>query len=259
MMKILMATTAIAIMLGAAPGYAQTLPAPPATSVPPARSVQLPGQVDVQKLIGRNVTNPQNETIGEIESVMVDLDGKVRSVIIGVGGFLGMGERHVAVRWDSLTATPDGQKIVMTTTKEQLKSLAPYTYADATQRRSVFTERLANTGAPPLASGSSAMPATSFGTVSVSDLMGLNIRNAANETIGEIKDVVMSADGKVQEVIVGVGGFLGMGERYVSIGWNQLRIGRGSDNAFAAHISATAEQLKAMPAYKHEKSVWIRS
>lgn len=253
MMKILMATTAIAMMLGAAPGYAQTSP------TAPAASMQLPGQVNVQKLIGRNVTNLQNETVGEIESVIVDSDGKIRSVIVGVGGFLGMGERHVAVRWDSLTMAPDGDKIVLATTKEQLKSFAPYSFADASQRRSVFSERLPGSGTPPLASGPSAMPATSSGSISVTDLMGLNIRNASNETIGEIKDVVMSADGKVQEVIVGVGGFLGMGERHVAIGWSQLRIGRGSDNVMAAQISATAEQLKAMPAYKYDKNIWVRS
>jgi len=253
MMKILMATTGVAMMLVTAPVYAQTTP--PA----PAASVQMPGQINVQKLIGRSVTNPQNETVGEIESVIVDADGKVRTVIVGVGGFLGMGERHVAIRWDSLTSTQDGDKIMMSTTKEQLKTFPPYTYADAAQRRSVFTERLASTGTPPLANAPSVMPTTSFGTVSVSDLMGLNIRNAANETIGDIKDVVMTADGKVQAVIVAVGGFLGMGERYVSLPWEQLRIGRGSDNAIAAHFGATTDQLKAMPAYKNEKNSWIRS
>ncbi len=147
----------------------------------------------------------------------------------------------------------------MSTTKEQLKTLPPYTYADATQRRSVFVDRMNSAGTPALSNAPSAMPTASIGSLSVSDLMGLNIRNAANETIGEIKDVVLSSDGKVQEVIVGVGGFLGMGERYVSIAWDQLRVGRSGDNTVAAQVSATAEQLKAMPAYKRDKTMWIRS
>ncbi len=253
MMKILMATTGVAMMLIATPTLAQTSPAMPASSV------QLPGQIDVQKLIGRTVTNPQNETVGEIESVIVDAGGKVRSVIVAVGGFLGMGERQVAVQWDSLTLSPNGDKIVMATTKEQLKTFPPYTFADAAQRRSVFAERVGPAGMPPLVTAPAGMPTSALGAISVSDLMSLKIRNGANETIGDIKDIVMSSEGKIQDVIVGVGGFLGMGERYVAIAWDQLRIARSGDNTVAAHINSTMEQLKAMPAFKHDRNVWVRS
>ena len=54
------------------------------------------------KLIHMNVNNAQNEKIGDIKDLMLDKNGKVNTVAIGVGGFLGMGERDVAVKFDRL-------------------------------------------------------------------------------------------------------------------------------------------------------------
>ena len=54
------------------------------------------------KLIGMNVYNDQNEKIGTIKDLMVDKSGNIASAVIGVGGFLGMGERDVAVKFADL-------------------------------------------------------------------------------------------------------------------------------------------------------------
>ena len=54
------------------------------------------------KLIGVNVYNDANEKIGDINDVILDKSGKVENVILGVGGFLGMGEHYVAVAYDKL-------------------------------------------------------------------------------------------------------------------------------------------------------------
>ena len=91
----------------------------------------MPSGADAKKLIGRNVKNPQNETVGEIESVYINADGKVDSVILGVGGFLGVGERHVRVAWKDLRISDNGEKVVINATKDELKGMAPYTYRDA--------------------------------------------------------------------------------------------------------------------------------
>src|SRR6185437_10584549 len=60
------------------------------------------GQWQASKLIHMNVYNAQNEKIGDIKELMLDKNGKVNTVAIGVGGFLGMGERDVAVKFDQL-------------------------------------------------------------------------------------------------------------------------------------------------------------
>ena len=60
------------------------------------------GEWQSSKLIHMNVYNAQNEKIGDIKELMLDKSGKVENVVIGVGGFLGMGEHDVAVNFDRL-------------------------------------------------------------------------------------------------------------------------------------------------------------
>jgi hypothetical protein len=56
----------------------------------------------VDRLEDVEVFNDQNEKIGTIEDVLIDEQGRVGGVVVSVGGFLGMGERHVAVSFSSL-------------------------------------------------------------------------------------------------------------------------------------------------------------
>jgi len=56
-----------------------------------------PAAVDAAKLIGRNIVNTNEDTVGEIDSIVIDQSGKVRYVIVGVGGFLGICKKEVAM------------------------------------------------------------------------------------------------------------------------------------------------------------------
>src|SRR6201996_339357 len=56
-----------------------------------------------------------------------------------------------------------------------------------------------------------------------SKLGGVNVYNEANEKIGDINDVILDKVGKVENVILGVGGFLGMGEHYVAVAYDKLK------------------------------------
>ncbi len=60
------------------------------------------GQWRTSKLVGLNVYNDNNEKLGDINELLIDQSGKVQAVVIGVGGFLGMGEHNVAVAFDKL-------------------------------------------------------------------------------------------------------------------------------------------------------------
>ena len=60
------------------------------------------GEWRASKLVGVNVYNEANEKIGDINEVILDKSGKAANVILGVGGFLGMGEHYVAVAYDKL-------------------------------------------------------------------------------------------------------------------------------------------------------------
>jgi len=78
----------------------------------------------------QNVYDTRNNKIGEIKDLLVDNGGKVNAVIVGVGGFRGVGEKNVAVAFPSLkVAEKDGKRyLVLYTTKEALKSAPGYTY-----------------------------------------------------------------------------------------------------------------------------------
>jgi len=67
------------------------------------------------KLIGLDVYNQQNNKIGDIKELLLDKDGKVTQVAIGVGGFLGMGEHDVAVKWTDLKFSNEPVKSSTTT------------------------------------------------------------------------------------------------------------------------------------------------
>lgn len=97
------------------------------------------GQAQAQELIGADVKNAENETIGEVESVHIDQSGMVSNIIVSVGGFLGLGSRDVALSWNDLQVAEGGQSVTTTMTKEQLKNLPEYQYSDSSQRGKVFS------------------------------------------------------------------------------------------------------------------------
>lgn len=74
------------------------------------------GQWRASKLIGVNVYNDNNEKIGEIEELIVDKSSKVENVVLGVGGFLGMGEHYVAVPMEKLKWVDQPVRTSSTTT-----------------------------------------------------------------------------------------------------------------------------------------------
>jgi hypothetical protein len=64
-------------------------------------------RLEVQGILGKEVRSDANENMGRIVDVIVDRSGQVRAAIIDVGGFLGVGNRKVAVAWNALRFPPD--------------------------------------------------------------------------------------------------------------------------------------------------------
>jgi len=78
----------------------------------------------------QNVYDPSDAKIGEISDVLVNKDGKVEAFIVAVGGFLGIGEKDVAVPFDAIHATERDGKwwLTMNATKDALKGAAGYKF-----------------------------------------------------------------------------------------------------------------------------------
>ncbi len=133
----------------AAPALAQTNPPAGSTAAPPAASTtapasgpmstgnwmtqEQPGQWRASKLEGLNVYNQNNEKIGDISELLVDDSGKIQAVVVGVGGFLGMGERDVAIPFDQIKFVNEPRAVATTaTTTDPNAPAAPRAPATAT-------------------------------------------------------------------------------------------------------------------------------
>jgi sporulation protein YlmC with PRC-barrel domain len=135
MSKLLYASTALALALSASVAGAQTAqPLPPAAAPGPAAKVlpSVPSDaMTVTRWHKQNVYDPSDVKIGAVEDVLVDRDGKIVAFIVAVGGFLGMGEKDVAVPFDAVQfKTKDNNKFypVMNTTKDALKNAPGHKY-----------------------------------------------------------------------------------------------------------------------------------
>jgi hypothetical protein len=89
------------------------------------------------------------------------------------------------------------------------------------------------------------------GAIKGSTLINMDVRNNADEKIGDINDVIVSADGKVQQVIISVGGFLGVGARKVAVAWNDVKV---DANADVAWVNMSKEQLSQVPPYQDRRT-----
>ena len=77
----------------------------------------------VDWITGTTVTSPNGENIGSINDLIVDGDtGQMKAAVIGVGGFLGIGEKQIALPWEELTINSDAQEITSDLTQEEAGS-----------------------------------------------------------------------------------------------------------------------------------------
>ncbi len=85
------------------------------------------------KLIGANVYGPNEKSIGDVNDVLIDKDGRVTAIVVGVGGFLGVGEKNVALPFRALNvkrkqSSSTIDKITVSYTKNQLKNAPSFAY-----------------------------------------------------------------------------------------------------------------------------------
>lgn len=306
-MRKLLATTAF-VALTATGVFAQTTtqPAEPTQSAPatqpsvtqdPGKLVELNNGHLASNLIGETVydgVGNDAKNIGDVNDVVIGPDGKVQSIVIGVGGFLGIGEKDVAVDYSTLKwAERTGDRwIVVETTAEQLKAQpefdeAPFlptpavkvsdgapppaaTPAPADQTAAAPApvdaakpaEETAQAPAADEAKPAEAQDATNtaavdkstlkpleVGAIKAEEFVGTTVYGADDANVGEIGDVILGADQKVDAVIMDVGGFLGMGEKPVAVGMDNLTFMTDENGKRYLYTAFTKEQLDAAPAY----------
>jgi sporulation protein YlmC with PRC-barrel domain len=112
---------------GTTPGDTAANPTTPATEdtaqAPAAGgdylTAQSPEQISANTYLGQAVYNSADESIGKISDLIMEKDGGITAAVVGVGGFLGIGEKWVAVPFEkiSITQVPDTDDVKLTTTE----------------------------------------------------------------------------------------------------------------------------------------------
>jgi len=95
-------------------------------------------------------------------------------------------------------------------------------------------------------------------TFLTSDLTGATVYSPQDEVIGDVNDVIVSRDGKVDGLVVGVGGFLGIGEKSVAIKMSEIKM-MDTDTGIKLVMNANKDQLAAAPAFKSKTQMKAES
>lgn len=271
------------------------------------------------------------DDIGEINDVLLDSEGNVKAVILGIGGFLGMGERDVSVNMDEIRiVTEEGDSddrfLVVNTSKEMLEKAPAFERMDdeadmeaeadmdanadmkadtdmaatdmnaeaevdtetemeadaealaneaemEAKEAAAETEQAVDKATTEMADGANELeqdmerpmltaPAVERegytnatvedrNALTAEDLEGSYVYGANDETVGEIGALVMGDNGEVGQVVINVGGFLGIGEKPVAVTWDELQIMKNAEgDDFRIYIDSSEEALEAQPEYQ---------
>ena len=268
MIRKLLTTTAVVTLLSSgllvsgAHSEDATKPANATQNTAPTAAVAVPDGSLVSKIMGAAVYNSaadNAEKIGDVNDIVLAKDGKAKFIIIGVGGFLGIGEKNVAYDFSKAEwVEKNGSRwLVAKTTKEDLQAQAnfdtkAYDTVAAPSAAPAVTDSTATAAIDK--SALTEMPADK---ISAENLIGTTVYGADDAKVGEIGDIVLSTDKKVDAIVVDVGGFLGIGEKSVAVGMEKLKFMIDKNGNRYLYTNLTKAQLEAQAAY--DKSTYAQN
>lgn len=218
------------------------------------------------------------DDIGTINDTILSQDGRVRGVLVDIGGFLGIGAKTVMVDMNTISFVPNDETVedlsdfyaVAGVTRDQLEALpdwseeslvAGYPWSDtAMQTGSAMETDVMDAEAArqssmatggPVGAGVASAPmeptdevmatqaADDAGAMpTAEELTGTTIVDGAGDSVGEVSDVVLD-QAQVSALIVDVGGFLGMGTHTVAIPFDGVAIVRNVDTGNVDHVQTS--------------------
>ncbi len=269
-MKRLIATTALALTL-AVPAYAADEDGMSLERVEQSER----GDIYASELIGMRIYATEDDfnekpykegaeaewdDIGEVDDVILTKDGKVKAVVLGIGGFLGLGESDIAVKMSSLKRVQESDDqndffLVVSTNKDKLMNATAYGRtedANAKKRKLVATGSKSDDVRLP----APAVERQGYSKASIKDLKAEMIQGAPvygpnDEEVGEVARLLTADGGRVDRVVIDVGGFLGVGERPIAVTMEELQILKKEDGEeIRIFIDATKSELEKKAEYR---------
>jgi sporulation protein YlmC with PRC-barrel domain len=202
-------------------------PAMPQATTPSATSATMTAtdEFRASKLIGTNVKTNEGDTLGELDDLIISSGDQKLQAILSVGGFLGIGERYVVVPYKDLeiTRVHNNHEVFYQTTKDRLEGMPKFSYDES--------EKMTQ-------------------TVRASKLIGMDVKTGADETIGEVEDLIVTTTDAMPKAILDVGDYLDNGEKLVAIPYDSLNISGTEDKEVV--YTTTKEELAAMPTFTYK-------
>lgn len=87
-------------------------------------------QLLASDMMGARVMGADDERIGEITDLLLDQDRRVVAAVVAVGGFLGIGEKHVAIPFEEFQEAPEAEGFILAMTKEELEQAPAFKTAE---------------------------------------------------------------------------------------------------------------------------------
>lgn len=308
MIRTLLATTALAAFLTSGALIPSAWAQDAATKTDPAKTAgatsqastpggyfsAAPEQVLATSVLGKTVytgSDEQGEAIGDVNDVVINASGGAEAMVIGVGGFLGIGEKDVAVGFDRVSLSDrDGQRIiVVSATKEELQAAPEFDRAAlmsgvaasvpedgtaaAPATAPVITDEAAEavppvTGTTPQMSDPEINPPVDPGTtaatpldemklvdpalIGADKLIGTEVKVADDTKVGEIGDVLLDKNGKAEAYVIDVGGFLGIGQKQVAMSAQSVEVMADASGTMTIYSPFTKAQLETQAAYDED-------
>ena len=206
----------------------------------------LPGEEPLADIDLEELTEPLEEwkMVGNVAEIVITRDGTLRGVVVDVGGFLGKGARRV-VSLDDLRFLSDADEeneffLLYTGQKEDLEAAPEYDEKEVQLR-----------------AADKRMDGEKVEILKVSDvgsdqLIGMAAFGQNNNWIGEISQVTFAEGGKIDQVILDIGGFLGLGETQVAVPLDMIELRRLGGDDLRAYVSATEEELQEMEPWEND-------
>jgi sporulation protein YlmC with PRC-barrel domain len=164
-------------------------------------------------LIGMDVKNRQNETLGEIKDLVIDLESGQMAYAVLETDVTGMEDKSLPIPPGALTQSTEEDTLILDVDQAKLKQAPSIDLKDLSNESDMKWETQVNSF---YAQGQRAnLPQVNTASIAkASDLIGMDVKNQENETVGEINDLVIDfRSGRISYVILSAGGFLGMGKK----------------------------------------------
>lgn len=216
------------------------------------------------KLVGADVKNSAGKDLGKIKDVVVDPEsGRVAYAVLQFGGFMGVGDKLFAIPWRSMQLRDD-DLVTLDIEKSQLENAQGFEDKDwpnmADQQWATTTHK--HFGQEPYwnvdvdidVKDNQGRTPTALQVLRLSTVIGKTIENNADKNIGDVNDVVLDASrGQIAYAVLGVGGFIGIGEDLVAVPWEKLDVMVKDRDDATIRLAMTEEELKNGPHFSKDQ------